>query len=149
MRALSVGTQLCGSLLLLLSLFGCGKEAGRIPFRGEDSREVTMQLEAGDVAFWSDLDLAYEGDPALAYAIELQQGSTVGRVACDPLGTMTVKIGWVETQFGSSHSLSGSGKMLCRARVAKSGATRVRATLAFSTPPTSCTFKKADLVIKQ
>jgi hypothetical protein len=94
--------------------------------------------------------MAYEGAAALAYTIELAQGgAAVGNVVCDPLGQMNVKVGWVQTSFNGSRSVSGSGKMAGGLHLDKGGATDVHATLAFGARPASFTLSKADLVIKQ
>lgn len=131
-------------------LSGCGKELGRVPFSGEGSGAATVALEAGEVAFWTDIDVKHEGDAALTYHIELLQGgSSVATADCEALGPMSMKVGWVESHLGSSHSLNGRGKMACSARLSKSGATAVQATLVFSTRPSSAALRKADLVIKQ
>jgi hypothetical protein len=131
-------------------LAGCGNEVGRLPFAGEDTKAVTMPLKAGEVAFWTDIDVKYEGGAALTYRVELLQGgSSVATAECDALGPMSMKVGWVETQFGASRSLSGNGKMSCSANLAKGGATVVQATLGFSARPTSATLNRADLVVKQ
>lgn len=136
--------------LAALFLVGCGKEAGRVPFATEDTKAVAMPLVAGDVAFWTDIDVKYEGAAALTYRVELAQaGASVATAACEALGPMSMKVGWVETQFGASRSLRGSGKMSCSASLAKGGLTEVRATLGFSARPASATLNKADLVVKQ
>src|SRR5687768_9513882 len=99
-----------------LLLVGCGKEAGRVPFAAEDTKSVTMPLEAGEVAFWTDLDVKHEGAAALTYRVDLLQGgSVVASAECQALGPMSMKVGWVETTFGASHSRSGNGKMACQA----------------------------------
>lgn len=140
-------------LLLLLSfssLAACGSEAGRVPLSGEGAGTVTMPLKAGDVAFWTDLDFAYEGDAALAYRVELvQDGATVASAVCNPLGHLPMKMSWRETNIGSSHTRRGSGKMECTTKLAKAGPTTVKATLAFAQKPAGLALKKADLVIKQ
>jgi hypothetical protein len=41
------------------------------------------------------------------------------------------------------------GKMACRVRLAKGGATDVQASLAFGVRPATLTLAKADLVLKQ
>lgn len=121
-----------------------------MPFAAEGNGEATAKLEAGEVAFWSDLDIEYEGDAALAYRIELlQDGVRVAEAVCDPLGRMTAKVSWTETNIGSSHSRRGSGKMTCSASLPKGGPTAVKATLAFGQKPAKVTLKKADLVVKQ
>lgn len=136
--------------LACLLLAGCGKEAGRLPFSGEGTQSASIQLQAGEVAFWTNLDVGYEGPAALQYHIELlQSGSSVATVVCDPLADMGIKLGWIETQFGASHSRSGSGKMTCGATLAKAGPTTVQASLAFESRPVTFTLKKADLVLKQ
>lgn len=133
-----------------LLLAGCGREAGRVPFAAEDTKAVTLPLEAGDVALWTDIDVKYEGAAALGYRVELvQDGASVATAECDALGPMSLKVGWVETQFGASRSLSGTGKMACGAKLPKSGLTEVRATLGFSARPASVTLTRADLVVKQ
>jgi hypothetical protein len=140
-------------VLLLASsvlLAACGKELGRIPFTSPAASDATMDLAAGEVSFWTDIDLAYEGDASLHYDIELLQGDAVVATAtCDPLGTMHVKTGWVETNVGNKHTRSGNGKMSCSVKLAKGGATKVKATLAAPEKSASVTLTKADLVVKQ
>lgn len=137
-----------GGLLVLAS--SCGKEAGRVPFTAEGAREATVMLKAGEVAFWTDLDVEYQGEAAIEYRVELlQAGTNVGSAVCNPLGHLPVKSGWVETNIGSSHSRRGNGKMECSAKVAAGGSTTVKATLAFKQKPQTITLKKADLVVKQ
>jgi hypothetical protein len=138
------------ALLSISLLTGCGKEAGRVPFATEGTKAVTMPLEAGDVAFWTDIDVKYEGAAALTYRVDLLQGGAgVATAECQALGPMSMKVGWVETQFGASYSRSGSGRMKCSAQLAKSGPTLVQTTLGFDPRPTSVVLKKADLVLKQ
>ena len=94
--------------------------------------------------------MKYEGDATLTYRVDLLQGgSSVAKAECQALGQMRMKVGWVETNFGASHSRSGSGKMTCNAQLAKSGPTVVQATLGFGVRPISVTLSKADLVVKQ
>lgn len=148
-------TNSCSSFLLVAVisgsfLAGCGKEAGRVPFVAEGSQTATLPLEAGDVAFWTDIDLRYEGEATLTYRIDLLQGgSGVAAAECQALGPMSMKVGWIETRSGASSSRSGSGKMACSAQLVKSGPTVVQATLGFGVRPSSFTLGKADLVVKQ
>lgn len=138
------------ALSSLVLLAGCGKEAGRVPLAGEGTAAATITLEAGDVDFWTDLAIEYQGDPSLQYRIELEQGgAAVATATCNPLGRISVKSMWTETNLGSSHSRHGTGKMSCSAKLAKGGPTTVKATLAFSTKPASVALTKADLVVKQ
>jgi len=134
----------------LLALSGCGKEAGRVAFAAEGASESTLPLKAGEVSFWTDIDVEFEGSVALAYKIELHQnGAPVGTTVCNPLGDLPMKTGWVSTDLGSSHSRRGNGKMRCDVQLATAGATKVKASLAFNPKPAKFTLKKADLVIKQ
>ncbi len=136
-------------VVLLLTLAACGKEVGRVPFSAAGSGSATVTLAAGDVSFWTDIDVEYEGSAAMGYEVVLEQGGkSVATASCNPLGSMNVKVGWVETNLGSSHSRSGSGKLGCTARVPAAGATDVKVTLAI-TRPSTFTLKKADLVVKQ
>lgn len=135
---------------LLFAVTACGKEAGRVRLAAEGNGAVEVTLDSGEVAFWTDLDIAYEGDATLNYRIEMfQNGNKAGTAECNPLGHLPVKTGWVETSIGSSHSRRGSGKMDCTAKLVTAGPTIVKTTLAFGKRPTSVTLKKADLVIKQ
>jgi hypothetical protein len=137
-------------VLLFLALAACGKEAGRVRLPAEGSGAVEVTLNAGEVAFWTDLDIAYEGDASLEYRIEMfQNGSKAGTATCNPLGHLPMKTGWVETNIGSSHSRRGSGKMECSATLASGGPTTVKTTLAFGRKPTTVTLKTADLILKQ
>lgn len=135
---------------MTLLMLGCGKEAGRVPFNGAGQGEATIALGAGEVAFWTDIDLEYQGNAALAYQVELlQNGAPAGRAQCDPLGTLPVKVGWVETQLGDSRSMRGSGKMTCNATLATAGPTTVRARLFVAQRPAAFQLRRADLVVKQ
>ncbi len=148
MRAAFVRTT--AAIAFAVTLFACGTEVGRVAFGGEGSASAPMTLKAGEVAFWTDIDIDYKGDAALAYRIELaQDGATVATATCDPLGHMSAKVSWVETNIGSSHSRRGNGKMGCATTLAKAGPTTLKATLAFATKPAELTLKKADLVVKQ
>ncbi len=136
--------------VLLFATASCGKEAGRIRLANEGAGEVTVDLKAAAVSFWTDIDIEYEGDAALAYTLTLgQNGAPVAVATCNPLGRLPMKTGWVETNIGNSHSRRGSGKMTCEAMLAHAGPTSVRAALSFSQRPAKLQLKKADLVVKQ
>ena len=121
-----------------------------MPFSGEGTQSATLQLQAGDVAFWTELDVEYQGNALLEYRIDLSQGgASVATAACNPLGQMKIKMGWLETDFGASHSRRGSGKMACTASLTKGGPTTVEASLAFGLRPATVTLNKANLVLKQ
>jgi hypothetical protein len=133
-----------------LALLSCGKEVGRVPFTTVGIASATAPVGAGDVTFWTDIDMEYEGDAALAYRIDLSQGGAhVASATCDPLGHLPVKTSWVETNLGGSHSRRGTGEMSCNATLPAGGPTLVQVTLAFSRKPASYTLRKADLILKQ
>lgn len=138
------------ALAALVTTTGCGKEQGRIPFSAEGNAESVVTLKAGEVAFWTDLDIEYEGDAVLHHNIVLvQDGKSVASANCNPLGRMPAKMGWVETNLGDAHTRRGSGKMECAATVPAAGATTAKVSLVFSKKPAKLTLKKADLVLKQ
>jgi hypothetical protein len=135
---------------LAVCLLACGKEAGRVPFAAEGAQQATFNLTKGEVQFWTDIDLEFQGDASLTYTVTLaQNGAPVNMVTCDPLGRLPMKTSWVETNVGPSHSRRGNGKMTCTATVPNAGPTEVRASLAFGQKPRSFTLRRADLVVKQ
>lgn len=137
-------------LLSALLLAGCGKELGRVPFSGESTRSAAIVLRAGRVAFWTDIDIAFNGSATLQYRVALMQGGTrVATALCDAFGPMSTKLRWVEVDYGSTHSRSGQGKMACSVTLPKGGPTTVEASLAFGVRPLSATISRADLVVKQ
>jgi hypothetical protein len=143
-------SRLIPALPILLFLLGCGKELGRVAFTGEGSSSGSATLAAGDVYFWTDIDIAWQGDATLTYDITLEQGGKpVATATCNPLGHMSVKTSWVESNVGPSHSRSGGGRMDCTTNLPTGGVTTVKTKLAFARKPASVTLRKADLVIKQ
>jgi hypothetical protein len=137
-------------LVVVLGLVGCSKEVGRIPLAGAGSGTTTLTLAAGDVDFWTDIHLEYEGDAALAYTISASQGGApVGTTQCDPLGPLHIKNNWTATNLGGKHTRRGSGKMACSITLPTGGPTTIETSIAFSRKPAIVTFDKADLVIKQ
>ncbi len=135
---------------LALALGACGSELGRVPFADAGTNETTLQLEAAQLSFWTDINIEYEGPAALTYRIEvLQNGQSVATASCNALERMSVRTGWVETNFGDTHTRRGQGKMDCSAKLPLGGPTTVRATLAFEKSPRQAKLLKADLVVKQ
>ncbi|MFT3712409.1 MAG: hypothetical protein QM817_32580 [Archangium sp.] len=135
--------------VVLVVLSGCASEKGRAAFSADGTSTTTATLEAGDVDFWTDIDAEWVGSATMRYDIVLEQGGAeVARTSCNPLGAMNVKMSWVETNFGDSHSRSGKGKLGCSVKVPAGGATDVKVTLSSSWPG-KVTLKKADLVVKQ
>ena len=137
-------------VVALAPLLGCGKEIGRVPFAAPGTADATMTLKAGEVDFWTDIDLSWEGSATLDYQVTLEQGGkTVATATCDPLGQLHVKQMWTETNLGASHSRHGRGKMSCSTSLASGGPTTVKATLAWGGKPSTETLRKADLVVRQ
>lgn len=138
------------SVVAMLALGACAKEKGRVPFAGEGSSSADISLASGEVDFWVDISIKYVGTPHLDYEIELLQGgSVVAKTTCNPLGPMSVKLGWLESDIGDTHSRSGSGKMACSANLPQGGTTTVKARLARARWGASVSLEKADLVVKQ
>ncbi|MBX3232955.1 MAG: hypothetical protein KIT84_44930 [Labilithrix sp.] len=147
MRSLGV---LAALLTFLSFLSGCAKELGRVPFSAPGAGETTMTLAAGEVGVWTDLDIEWEGPAALAYQVDLfQNGTCVVSTVCNPLGKHRVRMGWVSSDVGESHSWRGNGKMGCEVSLAQAGPTTVKVNLAWGTTPAKHTLRKADLVLKQ
>jgi hypothetical protein len=135
------------ALSSLVLLVGCGKEVGRVPFSAPGTASADVTLQAGEVAFWTDIDAEFHNDSSLPYTVHLEQGgASVGTAMCNPLGHINVKTSWVETNLGNKRSRSGMGKMECSVSLAKGGPTTVKVTLG---PAKDITVKKADLVLKQ
>ena len=127
-----------------------GNEVGRIPFTSTGTATSTLPLDAGEVSFWTDLDIRYAGDPPLTYQVDLVQGGRhVATASCDPLGHKSTTIGWLSMSDGVSHLERGRGKMLCTASVPVSGPTTIQATLLLEPDGNAVTLKKADLAIRQ
>ena len=121
-----------------------------MPFVGEGAAEASVALEAGQVSFWTDVELEFDGEGGLTYSIELfQNGSAVANTVCNPLGNINVKTGWVSTDLGAAHSRRGNGKMSCNVLLSQAGATTIKASLVWNPKPTRVALKRADLVVKQ
>lgn len=136
-------------LVTCLAVAGCAKEKGRVAFSADGTATTSVTLEAGDVDFWTDIDAEWSGAGSMQYEVELEQsGVRIASTTCDPLAHLSVKMSWVETNLGDSHSRSGKGKMGCSVKVPTAGATTVKVTLT-SAWPAKATLTKADLLVKQ
>lgn len=142
--------RLLALLFSALPLVACGRQVGSVPFSGEGTKSTTVALAAGPIAFWTDLDLAYEGPATLGYRIELSRaGRTLAIANCDSLEQLELKVGWLSIARGRSHSSSGRAKMRCSASLPTAGPTQVKATLAFGVRPATAALRRADLLLKQ
>ena len=117
-----------------------------------------MVVDAGsEINFWTQLDIKFEGDAALVYAINLiQDDVVVQEIACSPFNIST-KVKSVETTFGNTRSMKYGGKMRCSGTVPSSGPVVITAALIAINPAdnsiiemsATVQLKTADLVIKQ
>lgn len=129
---------------------GCGTELGRVPFSADGAGSTTVTLAAGEVSFWTDLDLYYEGPATMAYDVTLKQGgAAVARVSCDPLARLTTRVAWTEINVDDAHTRRGRGKLGCRATLSAGGPTTIDVELVVPVRPARFELKKADLVVKQ
>ena len=138
------------AILTWLPLCGCASEVGRVPFAREGIADATLTLKAGEVDFWTDIDIKYQGAALLRYEIDLyQSGASVATASCNPLGPIDIKTFWSETNLGMSHTRSGAGRMPCSVQLPAGGSTLIKTRLVFSSRPASLVLSKADLVVKQ
>jgi hypothetical protein len=138
-----------GILLLALSATGCGKELGRVPLHDEGTGDTKVTLKGGkDVALWTKLDVAYAGNFAASYTVELVDGSsTVDTAVCNPLDVST-RLSAVETNIGSERSVRYEGKMRCKLTPPKDGTYTIRTKLAFPAKPAKLDVKDISLIVK-
>lgn len=113
---------LLSSLAMLLS--GCdfitGKEVARLAVDRVSTamerhpQEATLMLEAQDqIAVWSDMDLAYDGDMDLLFVVEvLRDSEPIEQLRIDPSvmnitvrERMTVKNGRTERSYNAKHEV--------------------------------------------
>ena len=131
--------------LAVMALAGCGTEVGRVPLSGEGSGTGKAKLQAGEVVFWTDLDVDYEGDLGAAYDVKLTLGGHTLSASCDPFD-VNVKTKAVTTSFNGKHSKRYNGKMKCSVTAPSAGEATIETTFKAGGP---AQFRKADLVIKQ
>ena len=93
-----------------------GEEIGRIHVEGISSegnfdwKATEVDLEAGDkVRLWSEMDMAYEGEIALLFQVQLVKGlDTLGYIKFDPL-EKDIAIGEIKTSVGNKTKWKFSG----------------------------------------
>jgi len=134
----------------ILTVAACGKEIGRIPLHDQGAGETTVQATAGKpIALWTSLDVKYTGAFAAHYDIELLQGGAlVGKTTCNPLDVST-RLSSKQASLGNDHTMSWQGKMRCEVKLAKGGATTVRAKLIVDQRPASLAIRDISLVVKE
>jgi hypothetical protein len=148
------GALCCLLLSAPLCAIGCGKEVARVSFTDNGNlttpivTTTTAVLDSSkDVDFWTELDVAWEGDIVLQYHIQLEQaGKPIAGAVCNPLDVST-KIKALSTDIGQSHTRAYSGKMRCSTTVPTPGETLVR--VSFSSNPHPKRLDEFDLLVKQ
>ena len=137
------------AITAIISLVGCGTRVGRIPCSKPGSASTVVTAKAGEMVFWSDLDIAWDGNFQPRYDITVTQvGKVVGTVTCDPLD-VHVRLHSKRTNWGAHHTASQEGKMSCRVTLPASGPTKIKASLRYLARPKKLTVHRLDLVIKQ
>jgi hypothetical protein len=134
-----------------LSLVGCGKEIGRIPFHEEGTGAASLQLDAGKkLAIWTSLDVKYSGAFGAVYDVELvQDGNVVSKGSCDAINGINVSTNKREVHLGNSHTVKYNGKMACEIAAPKAGQATLRAKLRFVPKPADLTVNDVSLVVKE
>ena len=108
-------------LAISLVFTGCdaltGKEVGRLQINQLSTKEnliakeTTLDLKKNDeIGIWSDMDIAYEGDVALRFRVEVKKdGKTIGGFEVDPT-EKNITIGEVKTTVMGKTDWSFTGK---------------------------------------
>ncbi len=144
-------------ILACAGLMSCdaitGKEVARVEINTISNHELSIKetrldLKKGDnIAFWTDLDMEYEGDLGLVYNIEVVRDTTVlGQMELNALDA-SIKMMEVKTTFGDKTSWSFNGK-IGSLGIDTDGHYTIKAIIRSSDNPT-LNLKKADLVIKK
>jgi hypothetical protein len=108
-------------VLIAFTIIGCDalneKEIARVKIEKISNeslyvKEAAMPLKKGDkLAFWVDMDIEYENDIALEYAIELvKDGVSLGGLQLDVM-TTNPTFGSVKTTFNGETDWSYSGRL--------------------------------------
>jgi hypothetical protein len=126
-------------------LAACGTEAGRVPLAGPGSGTTKLTLKAGEVAFWTDLDVEWEGSLAARYDVTLASGGQTLTATCNPTD-VTARLNSTRNTTGNKSAFRYEGKMKCDV-TAPGGDAVLTATL--SVGNATAMFKKSDLVVKQ
>lgn len=155
---LSGVTKLLSALLLAGTLSACGslfgKEIARLPINTistpsqEVVKEATVELQKNDeVALWSDMDMAYEGEAPVRFQVQvLQNGAPYQQLELDPTDK-NVSVGEVKTSINGKTTWSFTGKNGALT-VPATGKYTFKARLVATNNPT-LTIKKAELVLKK
>lgn len=144
--------------LLLIFLIGCsaitGEEVARLPINEVSTennlivKEVSLNLKKDEeIAFWSDIDVEYEGEASLRFRVEvLKNGEDFGGFEIDPTDK-SITLGEVRTTIMDKTDWSFSGKN-SELKIEEDGKYTFKAILVSSDNP-SLKIEKAELVIKK
>lgn len=145
-------------LMLLISLVGCsaitGEEVARLPINEVSTennlivKEVSLDLKKDEeIAFWSDIDVEYEGEASLRFRVEvLKNGEDFGGFEIDPTDK-SMTLGEVRTTIMGKTDWSFSGKN-SEVKIEEDAKYTFKAILVSSDNP-SLKIEKAELVIKK
>lgn len=145
-------------LVLLVFMVGCsaitGEEVARLPVNEISTennlvaKEVSLDLKKDEeIAFWSDMNIEYEGDASLRFRVEvLKNGEDFGGFEIDPTDK-SITLDEVRTTIMDKTDWSFSGKN-SEIKIEDDGKYTFKAILVSSDNP-SLKIKKAELVIKK
>ena len=146
------------SLTLPLLLISCsaltGEEIGRLPInklsinKNYIIKEVTLELKKGDeIAFWSDMDLAYEGNVNLIFRLKIfKNGTQFTTIDIDPF-KKNITVGEVKTTLNGKTNWSFTGKN-SELKIEEDATYNIKGIL-IATKNTSLKVTRAELVIKK
>lgn len=150
--------KLIFTLALPLFLIGCsaitGEEIARLKINKVSiqgnfvAKDVTLDLKKGDeLSFWSDMDIAYEGEATLEFKVKIFKNQTkVAQFEIDPT-KKKLTIGEVKTAVMGKTKWSFFGKNH-EFVIEEDGAYRISSILVASKNP-SLKVTKAELVLKK
>lgn len=145
-------------LAIALILTGCealtGKEVGRLPVNQLSTdgnliiKETTLELKKDEeIGIWSDMDLAYEGNVALRFQVEVwKDGARTDGFEIDPTDK-NITLGETRVTIGDKTDWSFLGKNLVY-KIKAGGTYTFKAILVASENPT-LQVNRAEIVFKK
>jgi len=147
------------SLFTLALLFiGCsaltGEEIARLAINKVSSKgnfidkDVILELKKGDeIAFWSDMDMAYEGEVNLRFRVKIfKNDAKMSELEIDPM-KKSITIGEVKSSIMDKTKWSFTGKN-SELKIEEDASYRIAAILIASNNP-SLEVTKAELILKK
>jgi hypothetical protein len=133
---------------LVFLLASCGSTIGQIPFSGEGEGQTVVQVRAGELRFWTELDAQFRGEMHAQYDVELtQDGAVVGTATCHPLQLGPSRVCSKRILVGETHVVHC--RMACNVVMSRPGPTLVRARFSIASRPADLRLSRANLVVKQ